>query len=51
MTDTPAADVDPAPPADRRGAVRWLAGWSEERRRNTFLVAYVVAFLVTAVRR
>ena len=48
MTDTPAADVDPAPPADRRGAVRWLADWSEDRRRNAFLIAYAVAFLVTA---
>lgn len=48
MTDTPAADADPAPPADRRGAARWFADWSEERRRNTFLVAYAVAFLVTA---
>ena len=48
MTDTPAADADPATPADRRGAVRWFAGWSEERRRNTFLIAYAVAFLVTA---
>jgi two-component system nitrogen regulation sensor histidine kinase NtrY len=48
MTDTPAADAEPAPPADRRGAVRWFAGWSEERRRNSFLVVYAVAFLVTA---
>ena len=48
MTDTPAADADPATPADRRGAVRWFASWSEERRRNTFLIAYAVAFLVTA---
>jgi len=48
MTDTPAADAEPAPPADRRGAVRWFAGWSEERRRNSFLLAYAVAFLVTA---
>ncbi|TAJ59359.1 PAS domain-containing sensor histidine kinase [Brevundimonas sp.] len=48
MTDTPAADADPAPPADRRGAARWFADWSEERRRNTFLIAYAVAFLVTA---
>ena len=48
MTDTPAADAEPAPPADRRGAVRWFAGWSEERRRNSFLIAYGVAFLVTA---
>ncbi|MDP1528469.1 MAG: PAS domain-containing sensor histidine kinase [Rhodoferax sp.] len=48
MTDTPAADPDPGPPADRRGAVRWLAGWSEDRRRNIFLIAYALAFLVTA---
>jgi two-component system nitrogen regulation sensor histidine kinase NtrY len=48
MTDTPAADADPATPADRRGAARWFADWSEERRRNTFLIAYAVAFLVTA---
>jgi two-component system nitrogen regulation sensor histidine kinase NtrY len=48
MTDTPAADTEPAPPAERRGAVRWFSGWSEDRRRNTFLIAYAVAFLVTA---
>jgi two-component system nitrogen regulation sensor histidine kinase NtrY len=48
MTDPSAADADPAPPVDRRGAVRWVAGWSEERRRNTFLAAYAVAFLITA---
>ena len=48
MTDTPAAETEPAPPADRRGAVRWFSGWSEDRRRNTFLIAYAVAFLVTA---
>ncbi|MDQ3125122.1 MAG: PAS domain-containing sensor histidine kinase, partial [Pseudomonadota bacterium] len=48
MTDTPAAETEPAPPADRRGAARWFSGWSEERRRNTFLIAYAVAFLVTA---
>ena len=48
MTDTPAADTEPDPPADRRGAVRWFSGWSEERRRNIFLIAYAVAFLVTA---
>ena len=43
-----AAETEPAPPADRRGAVRWFSGWSEERRRNTFLIVYAVAFLVTA---
>ncbi len=48
MTDTPAADTEPAPPADRRGAVRWFSGWSEERRRNVFLIVYAVAFLITA---
>jgi len=48
MTDSPAADPNPAAPADRRGAVRWFAGWSEERRRNAFLVVYALAFLVTA---
>ena len=48
MTDTPAADAEPTPTTDRRRAVRWFAGWSEERRRNIFLIAYAVAFLVTA---
>ncbi|MGV8928267.1 MAG: ATP-binding protein [Brevundimonas sp.] len=48
MTDTAPADADPAPPVDRRGAARWLAGWSEDRRRNIFLIAYAVAFFVTA---
>ena len=33
---------------DRRGAARWFAGWSEERRRNAFLIAYTLAFLITA---
>lgn len=47
MTDTQAADVDPAPTAPR-GPARWFAGWPEERRRNIFLFAYAVAFLVTA---
>jgi two-component system, NtrC family, nitrogen regulation sensor histidine kinase NtrY len=46
MTDT--ADAEPAPPADRRGDARWFAGWSEDRRRNLFLVFYILAFLVTA---
>lgn len=46
MTDTPstAAEADAAP---LRGPARWFAGWSEERRRNTFLIAYTVAFLIT----
>jgi len=47
MTDTPTADADAGPAADRRGAVRWFAGWSEERRRNVFLAAYTLAFLIT----
>lgn len=33
---------------DRRGTARWFAGWSEDRRRNAFLVAYALAFLITA---
>jgi two-component system nitrogen regulation sensor histidine kinase NtrY len=44
MTDTPAADVDPAPTAPR-GPARWFAGWSEERRRTVFLVAYAIALI------
>ena len=48
MTDTPAADAETAPPADRRGAARWLTGGSEERRRNIFLIVYAVAFVITA---
>ena len=46
MTDTPsmAAGPDAAP---LRGPARWFAGWSEERRRNAFLSAYTVAFLIT----
>ncbi|HYC74774.1 PAS domain-containing sensor histidine kinase [Brevundimonas sp.] len=46
MTETPstAAEADAAP---LRGPARWFAGWSEERRRNTFLIAYTVAFLIT----
>ncbi|MDP3800666.1 PAS domain-containing sensor histidine kinase [Brevundimonas sp.] len=47
MTETSAADTDPVP-ADRRGATRWFAGWSEERRRNAFLIAYAIAFVITA---
>lgn len=47
MTDTPTADAEPAPTAPR-GPARWFAGWSEERRRNAFLTAYVIAFLTTA---
>lgn len=48
MTDTPTAAAEPETPADRRGAVRWFASWSEDRRRNIFLGVYAVAFLVTA---
>ena len=46
MTDAPSTPVgtDAAP---RGLAARWFAGWSEERRRNTFLIAYTVAFLIT----
>lgn len=47
MTDTPPADAEPGPAADRRGVPRWFSGWSEERRRNTFLIVYTVAFLIT----
>jgi two-component system nitrogen regulation sensor histidine kinase NtrY len=47
MTDTPTADAEPEPAAERRDAVRWFAGWSEERRRNVFLFAYTLAFLIT----
>jgi two-component system, NtrC family, nitrogen regulation sensor histidine kinase NtrY len=46
MTDTPTADVEPAPAAPR-GPARWFAGWSDERRRNAFIAAYVLAFLIT----
>jgi two-component system nitrogen regulation sensor histidine kinase NtrY len=46
MTDTPTADAEPAPTAPR-GLARWFAGWSEERRRNAFLTAYAIAFLIT----
>ncbi|MDQ8028111.1 MAG: PAS domain-containing sensor histidine kinase [Brevundimonas sp.] len=47
MTDTPAADVQPAPPAPR-GPARWFAGWSETQRRNAFLIAFALA-LVTNI--
>jgi two-component system nitrogen regulation sensor histidine kinase NtrY len=47
MTDTPTADAEPGPADDRRGGALWFAGWSEERRRNVFLVAYSLAFLIT----
>ncbi len=40
----PAAETDAAP---LRGPARWFAGWSEDRRRNAFLSAYAIAFLIT----
>mgnify|MGYP003575695902 CR=1 FL=1 len=46
MTDAPSTPPEP-PAAPPRGPARWFAGWSEERRRTTFLIAYVVAFLIT----
>jgi len=46
MTDAPSTPAGPDA-APLRGPARWFAGWSEERRRNTFLIAYTVAFLVT----
>lgn len=46
MTDTPAADVEPAPTAPR-GPARWFAGWSETRRRNVFLIAFAIALATT----
>ena len=45
MTDANSTPAGPAAPP--RGPARWFAGWSEERRRNAFLIAYVVAFLIT----
>ena len=47
MTDTPTAEAEVAPTAPG-GPARWFAGWSEERRRNVFLGAYVIAFVITA---
>src|SRR5690606_13039076 len=46
MMDAPsnAADKDAVP---LKGPARWFAGWSDERRRNAFLIAYTVAFLIT----
>ncbi|RZJ00602.1 MAG: PAS domain-containing sensor histidine kinase [Brevundimonas sp.] len=46
MSDHPAA-AEPSPSASR-GPSRWLAGWSDERRRNAFLAAYVLAFVITS---
>ncbi len=47
MTDAPSTPAAPEAAAPPRGPARWFAGWSEERRRNTFLIAYVAAFLIT----
>ena len=47
MTETPASPAEPVA-APLRGPARWFAGWSEERRRNAFLIAYAIAFLITA---
>ena len=47
MTDTPTTKVESAPAAPR-GPARWFAGWSEDRRRNTFLAFYALAFVITA---
>ncbi|WP_298747282.1 PAS domain-containing sensor histidine kinase [uncultured Brevundimonas sp.] len=46
MKDAPStpAGADAASPG---GPARWFAGWSEERRRTAFLIAYTVAFLIT----
>lgn len=46
MTDAPSTPAGPDA-APLRGPARWFAGWSEERRRNTFLIAYTIAFLIT----
>ena len=46
MTDAPSTATGPDA-APLRGPARWFAGWSEDRRRTTFLIAYVVAFLIT----
>ncbi|MBI2261683.1 MAG: PAS domain-containing sensor histidine kinase [Caulobacterales bacterium] len=46
MTDAPPTATGPDA-APLRGPARWFAGWSEDRRRTTFLIAYTVAFLIT----
>ena len=46
MTDAPPTPAGPDA-ASPKGPASWLAGWSEERRRNIFLIAYIVAFLIT----
>ncbi|MFJ6023900.1 ATP-binding protein [Brevundimonas sp. NPDC092305] len=46
MTERPAAS-DSSHSASR-GVWRGLAGWSEERRRNAFLVVYALALAITA---
>ncbi len=48
MTDTPAA-ADPDAPTASRGPSRWLAGWSETRRRNVFLAAFTLALVTNVV--
>ncbi|MGZ9100702.1 MAG: HAMP domain-containing protein, partial [Brevundimonas sp.] len=48
MTDTPAAAAEAGHDADQPGAAPGFGGWSEERRRNGFLIAYALAFLITA---
>lgn len=47
MTNTPTADAETGA-ASRGDPAAWLSGWSEDRRRNAFLIAYAVAFLITA---
>ncbi len=47
MTDTPTAThADQTPPPGGTGS--WLSGWSEERRRNLFLITYGLSLLITA---
>jgi len=48
MTDPSAADAELDSTAGPRRGARWSPDWSEERRRNAFLIAYTLAFLVTA---
>jgi len=46
MTQAPTA-AEPAA-AGPQGPARWFSGWSDDRRRNAFLIAYAVALLITA---
>lgn len=47
MTDTPiATNADQMPLPSGMGG--WLSGWSEERRRNLFLITYSLSLLITA---